>query len=79
MFCEYRHIFGKENTGLHSVRIFNLAVFDILMTLVIGVLISYYYSLNLYIVWFSLFLLGIFFHRLFCVNTTINVSIFGSI
>jgi hypothetical protein len=31
--CKYRDIFGKVGTGVHSLRLFNLAVVDTLLTL----------------------------------------------
>ena len=33
MFCNYRNLFGEVNTGLHSYRLFNIAVVDVLVTL----------------------------------------------
>jgi len=77
MFCSYRHIFGVEGQGIHSVRIFDVALVDLLMTLLVGVFISYYFSYDIYLTWFVLLVLGIIFHRLFCVNSTINKFIFG--
>ena len=79
MLCKYRHIFGVEGQGVHSVRILNIAVIDLLATLLVGALISHYFKFNLYLTWGVLLLLGILVHRLFCVNTTINKNIFGSV
>jgi len=79
MLCKYRHIFGVEGEGLHSVRILDIAVVDTLMTLLVGAFIAYYAKLNLYLVWVVLFILGILVHRLFCVNSTINKTIFGTV
>lgn len=79
MLCAHRDIFGVPGQGLHSVRIANIAVVDTLMTLLAGAILSYYTGINLYLVWFVLFVVGILFHRLFCVNTTINTLIFGRV
>lgn len=49
MLCKYRHIFGVEGTGVHSIRILNLAVVDLLATLLVGALIAYYLKVNLYL------------------------------
>jgi fatty-acid desaturase len=79
MLCEYRHIFGEEGKGVHSIRIANIAIVDLGLTLLAGLFISKWLRINLYLTWAILILLGIFFHRLFCVNTTINKAIFGTV
>jgi hypothetical protein len=79
MFCEYKDIFGKVGEGVHSYRIFNIAVVDVLATIIMA------YLLNIYVfpkrsfikLTIILFLLGIILHRLFCVKTTIDKYIFG--
>ena len=35
--CKYKNIFGEPNTGIHSVRIFNIAIFDVISTIIVGV------------------------------------------
>jgi hypothetical protein len=79
MLCQYRDIFGKSGQGAHSIRILNIAVIDTLATLLVGALIAYYTGMNVYATWLGLFILGIFVHRLFCVNTTVNKWVFGQI
>lgn len=79
MFCQYRHVLGVEGQGLHSVRILNVAVVDLLGTLFFGALISYYFKTNVYLTFLVLIVLGIILHRLFCVNTTLNTMIFGTV
>lgn len=78
-FKEFSNIFGKPNEGVHSYRIFNIAIVDVIATLLGGLLISYLFNINYFIVITVLFLLGIVLHRLFCVNTTINKLIFGDV
>lgn len=75
--CKYKHIFGKEKEGIHKYRIFDIAIVDVIGTVVIGVIISYYAKWNYYITVLLLFIIAIILHRLFCVNTTINKMIFG--
>lgn len=77
MFCTYRHVFGVEGKGIHSIRMLDIALVDALMSLLVGVFIAYYFELDLYKTWASIFVIGILFHRLFCVNTTINKLFFG--
>lgn len=79
MFCEYKDIFGKVGEGVHSYRIFNIAIVDVLATIIMAYLLKIFVFpkrsfLKLTII---LFLLGIILHRLFCVKTTIDKYIFG--
>lgn len=77
--CEYKNIFGKENEGVHSIRFFNVALVDLLLTLLAGAIISYFTRINLILMWIILILVGIIVHRIFCVNTTLNKLIFGQV
>ena len=70
--CSYKDIFGKPNEGIHSYRIFNIAIVDVLLTVLCSWFISHYFKLRFFNTLVILFLLGIIFHWLFCVNTTIN-------
>ena len=70
--CKYKDIFGKPKEGPHSYRIFNIAIVDTLLTIIIGYLISKYFKLKLYIVLIVLFILSIIVHKIFCVKTTLS-------
>ena len=77
MLCKYRDIFGKVNTGLHAYRLFNIAIVDVLLTILLGFIIKYVFpSVNIWYVLIGLFLLAIIIHRIFCVQTTINKLLF---
>jgi uncharacterized membrane protein YcaP (DUF421 family) len=78
-FKKYSDIFGKPNIGFHSYRIFDIAIYDVLGTIIISGLISYWFNFNFFLILFILLLLGIILHRLFCVDTTINKLIFGKV
>ena len=75
--CKYKHIFGEEGKGFHSIRVFNIAILDVIGTVIIAIAIAYYAKFNYWVTIFVAFILGIILHRLFCVNTTINMLIFG--
>ena len=75
--CKYKNVLGKPNKGVHSYRIFNLAIFDILATIFAGYLISYFYKISFFYTCIFLFIVGIILHRLFCVRTTIDKILFG--
>jgi len=74
--CKYKNIFGKPNEGIHSYRIFNLAIVDILATIFASFLISYFCKISFFYTCIFLFILGIILHRLFCVRTTIDKILF---
>jgi len=79
MSCKYKDIFGKVGEGLHSYRLFNIAIVDVISTIFVAYLLKIYIFpqrsfLKLTII---LFLLGIILHRIFCVKTTLDKMIFG--
>jgi hypothetical protein len=81
-------MFGKPGQGIHSYRIFNIAIVDVILTLILVYII---YSINVHygvhdgniyafiVDFLGVFLTGITAHWLFCVNTTINKKIYGVI
>lgn len=77
MFCEYKEILGKVKKGVHSYRFFDIAVVDVLMT-ILGAYLLYLFipQSNFFVILVSLFLLGIAMHRLFCVRTTVDKMLF---
>ena len=75
--CQYKHIFGEPNKGIHSYRLFGLAIIDVVMTIVGAMLISYFFQTSLLYTSMALFSLGILLHRLFCVNTSIDKFLRG--
>ena len=76
--CKYSKIFGESNKGLHSFRIFNLAIIDIIGTCIVVLIIKLLIlpKINYFILLLIAFLLGIITHRLFCVRTTIDKLLF---
>jgi len=77
MSCKYKDIFGKPSKGVHSIRLFDLAVIDVIMVIIGGLFIAYYFNYNKYKVIGILFLIGIISHRLFCVRTTVDKLLFN--
>ena len=75
--CKYKDSLGKVNEGIHSYRFLNLAIVDVLFTIFGAYLISKFTNINFYKILLILFLLGIIFHRIFCVNTTIDKLLFN--
>jgi len=75
-FCQYKDIFGAPKTGIHSHRMFNLAVWDIVLTIIVACMFYARYRTNLLFTIIGFFVFGIVMHRLFCVRTTIDKLLF---
>ena len=77
MLCKYKDMFGKVGEGVHSYRIFNIAIVDVLFTILGAFIIHFFipkYSFITILVF--LFISGIILHRMFCVRTTIDKLLF---
>jgi len=70
--CKYANILGEPGTGIHSIRLFNIAIFDVLATILVAYIISKKYNKNFKVVLIVLFIVGIIVHRIFCVQTTVG-------
>jgi hypothetical protein len=78
MFCKYSNIFGIPGKGIHSIRLFNIAIIDLIFTILAAYLINIWTGVNNFIlVLIVLIMSGIIFHRLFCVKTTIDKLLFN--
>ena len=78
-FCKYKDILGKPGEGLHSYRILDISIMDVLFTILLAKFIQYN-LLESYSIWLILifcFLVGIIIHRIFCVETTIDRLFFS--
>ena len=78
--CPYKYIFGKVGKGIHAYRIMNIAIVDVIMT-IIGAYILHRFvfpKISFYWILAILFGLGIVAHRLFCFPTTIDTWLFSS-
>lgn len=74
--CKYKNILGEVNKGVHSIRIFDIAIVDVLLTVIAALYLSKQYRVNFYKTLAILFVLGIILHRMFCVRTTIDKLLF---
>ena len=77
MYCKYKDFFGEVNTGIHSYRVFNIAIMYVIFTFLAAFIISLAMpKYNYFIILFFLFLSGIILHHMFCVKTTIDKLLF---
>ena len=74
--CKYRDSLGIPNQGVHSYRLFGVAIVDVVFTIIGAMIISYFSKKSFIFTLIFLFLLGIMLHRLFCVRTTIDKLLF---
>lgn len=70
--CKYKNIFGKPNTGIHKYRIGNVAAIDLILTILIALVITYFTKIPITLALIVLFILAIIIHFLFCVNTSVS-------
>ena len=75
--CKYKHIFGVEKEGIHSYRLFNVAIVDVLSTVIGAIFIALLFNTNAIVVFIVLMVLSLILHRLFCVKTTLTKAVFG--
>ncbi len=70
--CRFRFALGKPGEGIHSLRLFNVAIVDVLGTFLLAFVSSeilggrYLFHLMF---WFGM---GMFLHWLFCVPTSVS-------
>ena len=65
---KYSIIFGAPRTGIHSIRLFDIAIIDLILTMVLAYFIrlneKYIYSLAIWLV------IGLILHKLFDVQSS---------
>jgi hypothetical protein len=72
-FCQYKDIFGKPNEGIRrTYRLFDISLVDTIPAILLGVIFARLLNVHWIVGVLISFVLGIIFHKLFCVNTTIN-------
>lgn len=74
--CKYRDSLGTPHKGIHSYRLFGVAIVDVIFTIFGAMIISYFSKRSFIFTLIFLFILGIILHRLFCVRTTIDKLLF---
>ena len=76
--CKYKNALGRPGKGIHSFRIANIAVVDVLLTFVLAyVLWVKHEKYNYWTILFCCFIAGIALHRIFCVKTTVDKFLFS--
>jgi hypothetical protein len=71
-----KKIFGTVNKGIHKYKIFNIAIFDLLFTLLSSIIISIFMKISFITIFIFLLLISIIFHRIYGIRTTIDKLLF---
>ena len=77
--CDYKNMFGKPNEGIHATRLFGVAIWDVIFTVIAALLISHTFKKNIYNVLLLLFIIAIIIHSIFCVETAVNKTLYNII
>lgn len=67
--CPYANLLGKPRTGIHSVRVFDFAIVDVLLTVLLALVCFAVLKTSLVALLIFWFALGILMHALFGVQT----------
>ena len=78
--CKYKDVFGKPNEGIHSIRLFGIAIVDLILTMILAYAIVYYSKkqkkkYNYWVVLAILLVVAFIVHKMFCVKTSVNTTI----
>jgi hypothetical protein len=77
--CPYKNILGKPLSGVHSYRFANVAIVDVIMTIIAAFIISAVFAISFWKVLGVSFIIGIVLHRFFCVRTTVDKLLFTNV
>ena len=75
--CKHKGLFGEPGAGIRKYRIFDIAIFDTVVVLFCGFIISLFIPIPLWLILVWLFITGIVVHRLFCVRTGLDRKLFS--
>ena len=77
MSCPYRNIFGKVREGVHSYRIFDFAIVDTILTILLAFFLARILKQNVLVVFIGLLIISVIVHRALCVETTLTKLALG--
>lgn len=77
-FCKYSDVFGIPSKGVHSYRLFDVAIVDVVGTIIVAFILQIFFGGAYWKHVLILFMLSIVLHRSFCVRTTVDKLLFPS-
>jgi hypothetical protein len=69
MSCPFANILGQPKTGVHSIRLFGIAVVDSILTILVAFVTYKTFKVNFFVCLTGWFILGEVFHYIFGVRT----------
>jgi hypothetical protein len=78
---KYKNIFGEPGKGAHRYRLFNVAIVDVIATILLvyfifSILRWFNIDVNFWLLLFLVFIVGVIVHRAFGVRTTVDKTLF---
>jgi len=74
--CPYKYIIGKPGEGFHKYRFLGVAIGDVVVVVLFVYLLHLFFNFHFFYTLIITFLLGIIFHRIFCVRTAVDKWLF---
>ena len=71
-FCKYKDSLGEPNKGIHF-HFMDIAIIDVIMTVLGAYMLALLFNGSFTCILIILFLMSIILHKLFCVDTTVNL------
>ena len=75
--CKYKDSLGISGKGIHSYRVFDIAIVDLMMTIIASYLIARIFHFSFLWTFIVIFIIGEILHYIFCVPTTVIRFITG--
>jgi hypothetical protein len=73
MLCKYKDIFGKPKEGVHAYRFLDIAIVDVMLTILLAYGIYRFVGTDFWITLIALIVLAMVLHWAFCVKTSVSV------
>lgn len=70
--CPFKNLFGIPRQGIHKYRFMDIAIIDVVATILLALVLSKIFKINILLIFIGLIILSIFIHKLFCVETTLT-------
>lgn len=75
MACPYANFFGESGQGIHATRFLGMALVDWLATIVLALLVSYFFKIHFVYSLLGWFVLGEILHYVYGVKTAVLSAI----
>lgn len=81
--CNYSNILGTPGMGIHSYKILNISIVDVILTLIGAYILKYcvnrWFETDIHYITYVVILLiiSVILHRMFCVRSTVDKLLFA--